>query len=194
MSTLKRNIPNMLSAYRIVLVPILAYFFFVGGETATWINVVLFFFACLSDYFDGAIARSTGESTTFGKFLDATSDKILIGSVLLLLIAFNRITGIWIVPALIIFIREILVSGLREFLGQYNVAVPVTWIGKWKTAVQMFASGFLMAGEYGPSVVPHSVEIGLVAFVIATIMTLISGADYLIAGIKTVKEIDSKRA
>jgi len=193
MSKFKRNIPNMLSAYRIALVPIMTVLFFIGGETATWINVVLFFFACWSDYFDGVIARSQGYTSVFGKFLDATSDKILIGSVMLLLIAFDRLTGFWIIPALMIFIREILVSGLREFLGQYNISVPISRMGKIKTLIQMTASGFLIAGEYGPHIVPYSMEFGLTIFLIASIITVVSGYAYLKAGIKTINELDKKK-
>ncbi len=188
------NIPNLLSFYRIIVVPLLTLFFFIGGPVATWIAVFLFFWACVSDYLDGAIARRTGQSSIFGKFIDHTSDKILIGSVLMLLVAFGQLNGVWILCALIIFIREILVSGLREFLGQYNVAVPVKWMGKWKTAVQMFASGFVMAGNYGPKLVPHSYAIGKGAFLIATLMTVISGWDYLNAGIKTLRRLETEKA
>jgi cardiolipin synthase len=194
MSKLKRHIPNLLSAYRIAIVPVLTALFFVGGEVATWVNVILFFFACVSDYLDGEIARSTGHTSIFGKFLDATSDKILIGSVLLLLVAFERLTGYWIIPALIIFIREILVSGLREFLGQYNISVPISRAGKYKTLTQMVASGFLMAGaEYGPHFIPHSFEIGQAAFLLATAMTMISGWSYLKAGIVTIRKLDKAK-
>jgi len=192
MNRFKRNIPNLLSAYRIISVPLLLALFFVGTETAIWTNTIIFFIACWSDYFDGVIARKNGYVSVFGKFIDATSDKILIGSVLLMLIAFERLTGYWIIPALLIFIRELLVSGLREFLGQYNIAVPVSWAGKCKTAVQMLASGFLMAGEYGPKLVPYSMEIGLGIFLIATILTLTSGYSYLKVGIQTVKIIDAE--
>jgi CDP-diacylglycerol--glycerol-3-phosphate 3-phosphatidyltransferase len=190
---LMKNLPNLLSAYRIVLVPVLMLFFFIGGPVATWINVVLFAFACISDYLDGEIARSTGQSSIFGKFLDATADKILIGGVLMLLVAFDRITGFWIVPALIIFLREILVSGLREFLGQYNISVPISFMGKWKTAVQMAASGFLMAGEYGDALIPHALDIGLVILLAATVMTVMSGWNYLKAGLITLRELDNKK-
>lgn len=192
-TTLMRNLPNLLSAYRIVLVPVLLLFFYIGGPVATWINVVLFFFACISDWLDGVIARSTGQTSVFGKFLDATADKILIGGVLMLLVAFGRITGVWIIPALIIFLREILVSGLREFLGLYKVSVPISLMGKWKTAVQMLASGFLMSGDYGDTVVPHAHAIGLVVLLAATVMTVLSGWNYLSAGLKTLRELDAKK-
>ena len=192
MNKLKRNIPNLLSAYRIVSVPVLLTLFFIGTETAIWANTVIFFIACWTDYFDGVIARRNNYSTVFGQFLDATSDKILIGSVLLMLIAFERLTGYWIIPALIIFIRELLVSGLREFLGQYKISVPVSWAGKCKTAVQMLASGFLIAGEYGYKLVPYSIEIGLGIFIIATILTVISGYSYLKIGLRTISIIDEE--
>jgi cardiolipin synthase len=161
---------------------------------ATWINVFLFFWACVSDYLDGVIARKSGQVSVFGKFIDHTSDKILIGGVLLLLVAFGKLTGIWLVFALIIFLREILVSGLREFLGQYNVAVPVSWMGKFKTAVQMFGCGFVMAGNYGSALVPHSYEIGLFGFFAATVMTVLSGWDYLKAGLETLQKLEAEKA
>ena len=187
------NIPNLLSFYRIAVVPVLTALFFFDSAVATWINVFLFFWACVSDYLDGVIARKTGQSTIFGKFIDHTSDKILIGGVLILLVAFGRLTGVWIVLALIIFTREIMVAGLRDFLGQYKIDVPISWMGKWKTAVQMFASGFVMAGDYGPSLVPHAYAIGLFAFVIATVMTVVSGWDYLKAGIETLRRLDAEK-
>lgn len=187
------SLPNLLSMYRIAVIPVLLFFFYIGGETATWINCFLFFWACITDFADGMVARYTNQTTTFGKFIDHASDKILIGGVLLLLIAFDLLTGLWLIPALIIFLREILVSGLREFLGQYNVAVPVSWMGKWKTAVQMVASGFLMSGEYGEKLVPHAHLIGLTALVLATVMTVLSGWDYLKAGFATLQKIEAEK-
>lgn len=190
MSKLMYNTPNLLSAFRIAAIPLLTVFFYIGGPVATWINVVIFFLACVSDYLDGEIARSTGQTTVFGKFLDSSADKILIGGALMLLVAFDRLTGIWIVPALIIFIRELVVAGLREFLGLYNISVPISRLGKWKAAAQMFAMGFLMAGPYGASLIPHSFEIGQGAFVLATIITVVSGWDYLKAGLETIHKLD----
>ncbi len=194
MSRLLYNIPNMLSAYRIAAVPVLMLFFYIGGPVATWINVTIFFFACISDYLDGEIARSTGQTSIFGKFLDATSDKVLIGGVLLLLVAFDRLTGVWIIPALIIFIRELMVAGLREFLGLYNVSVPISRLGKWKAAAQMFAMGFLIAGDHGPALVPYAIEIGQVAFLVATAVTVASGWNYVKAGLETIRKLDSDAA
>ena len=187
------NLPNLLSFYRIAVVPVLTLLFFFDSAVATWINVFLFFWACVSDYLDGVIARKTGQISVFGKFIDHTADKILVGSVLLLLVAFGRLTGIWIIPALIIFTREILIAGLRDFLGQYKVDVPISWMGKWKTAVQMIASGFLMAGSYGDALVPYAYAIGKFTFLIATVMTVVSGWAYLKAGLETLRKLDAEK-
>ena len=193
MPKLLYNAPNLLSAYRIAAVPLLTVFFYIGGPVAAWINVTIFFFACLSDWLDGEIARKTGQTSIFGKFLDSSADKVLIGGALMLLVAFGRLTGVWIIPALIIFIREIVVAGLREFLGLYNISVPISRLGKWKAAIQMFAMGFLMAGEYGPALVPHSFQIGQIAFLIATAVTVASGWDYMKAGIETIRKLDAEK-
>ena len=147
------------------------------------INVFFFFWACISDYLDGVIARSTGQSSVFGKFIDHTSDKILIGGVLFLLVAFHRLTGIWIVFALIIFTREILVAGLREFLGGLRVSLPVSQLAKWKTTLQLIALGALiLAGALPQWPWVHSV--GLAALWGAAILTCITGWDYLRVGLK----------
>ena len=188
------NIPNLLSFYRIAVVPVLTLLFFFDTAVTTWINVFLFFWACVSDYLDGVIARKTGQISVFGKFIDHTADKILVGSVLLLLVAFGRLAGIWIIPALIIFTREILIAGLRDFLGQYKVDVPISWMGKWKTAVQMFASGFVMAGVHGDTLIPHAYDIGKFSFLVATVMTVASGWAYLKAGLETLRKLDAEKA
>lgn len=192
MSRFKRHLPNLLSAYRIAAVPLLLVFFFIGGETATWINVIIYAVACITDYMDGVIARSTGQTSVFGKFLDATSDKILIGGVLMMLVAFGRLEGLWLVPALIILLREIFISGLREFLGQYNISVPISHMGKWKTTTQMLSCGFLIAGPYGDQLIPYSVELGHALFLAAALITAVSGWNYLSAGIDTLRRLDAE--
>jgi cardiolipin synthase len=200
MSKTLYNIPNLLSYYRILTIPVVTGLFFFdtpdgtlshAGAVATWISVAVFFFACISDYLDGAIARKTGQMTVFGKFIDSSSDKILIGGMLMLLVSFHRLDGVWVIPALIIFSREILVAGLREFLGLYNISVGVTWIGKLKTAVQMLACGFLLAGNYGNVYIPYAYEFGKAVFLIAMVMTVISGWDYTKAGLETIRKLDS---
>jgi cardiolipin synthase len=185
------NIPNLLSAYRIVLVPVVAACFYIDGYWATWIATWLFFAGCISDYLDGVIARKFGQTSTIGKFLDSSADKIMVGGVMLLLVAFQRLTGIWIMAALIIFVREILIAGLREFLALRNIDVAISAMGKWKAAVQMAASGFLMAGSYGEAWVSHSMFYGKILFFIATVMTILSGWDYLKKGYETMSAMDT---
>jgi cardiolipin synthase len=194
MAKVMYNIPNLLSAYRIAAVPVIAACFYIDGYWAIWTAVWVFTLACFSDYFDGVIARRTGQISTIGKFLDSSADKILVGGVMLLLVGFQRLTGVWIAAALLIFTREILIAGLREFLAQHNVDVPISWMGKVKAAVQMVASGFLIAGEYGRPVIRYSMEIGEAIFFIATVLTLISGWDYLKKGYETMKTMDDGRS
>jgi cardiolipin synthase len=194
MAKVMYNIPNLLSAYRIAVVPLITVCFYIDGYLAIWTATWLFFAACWSDYFDGVIARRMGQTSAIGKFLDSSADKVLVGGIMLLLVGFHRLTGIWIAAALIIFVREILIAGLREFMAFQNVDVPVSWMGKWKAAVQMVASGFLIAGEYGENVVPHSMAIGYALFLVATIMTVVSGWDYLKKGYETMISMDDGQA
>ncbi len=184
------NIPNLLSAYRVAVVPVIALCFYIDGPVAIWTATALFFLGCWSDYFDGVIARRTGQISAIGTFLDSSADKIMVGGVMLLLVGFQRLTGIWIMAALIIFVREILIAGLREFMALQNVVVPISWLGKWKAAVQMVASGFLIAGAYGEAVMPYSMAVGYSLFLIATVMTIVSGWDYLKKGFETMLKMD----
>lgn len=191
MSKVMYNTPNLLSAFRIVIVPVIALCFYLGGWLATWIATWLFAAGCISDWLDGVIARRTGQISAIGKFLDSSADKIMVGGVMLLLVGFGRLEGIWIMAALVIFVREILIAGLREFMALQNVDVPISWMGKWKAAVQMAASGFLIAGPYGGALVPHSLLVGHILFFIATVMTVISGWDYLKKGFETMKGMEA---
>jgi cardiolipin synthase len=193
MAKVMYNVPNLLSAYRIVLVPVIAACFYIDGYWATWIATWLFFIGCWSDFFDGIIARRWKQTSIIGKFLDSSADKIMVGGVMLLLVGFQRLTGIWIMLALIIFVREILIAGLREFLALQGVDVPISWMGKWKAAVQMIASGFLMAGSYGEAWLPHSMLYGKILFLIAAVMTVVSGWDYLKKGYETMAKMEDAR-
>jgi cardiolipin synthase len=194
MAKVMYNVPNLLSAYRIALVPVVTVCFYIGGYWATWIATWLFFIGCWTDFLDGLVARRYGQTSMLGKFLDSSADKIMVGGVMLLLVGFQRLTGVWILAALIIFVREILISGLREFLALQGVDVPVSWIGKWKAVMQMIASGFLMAGEYGESWIPHSMLYGRVMFLVATVMTVWSGWDYVVKGYQTMTKMEDGRA
>lgn len=192
------NIPNMLSYYRILVIPAMFGLFYLEkgapdwAAFAAWSNVFLFLLAGLSDFLDGKIARATGQTTLLGKFLDSSTDKMLIGATLMALVAFDRLDGIWIIPAVVIFLREILIAGVREFMALYNVIVPISKMGKWKMTVQMFFIGFLLAGPYGQMLIPYAYEIGKAGFLFAMVITVTSGYDYMRQAWVTIQEIDGK--
>lgn len=187
------SLPNMLCYYRLAIIPVMIVLFYLDGPVSAWINVVLFAIAGLTDFLDGRIARATGQTTLLGKFLDSSTDKMLIGAVLMMLIAFDRLDGLWIIPAMVIFLREILIAGVREFMALYNVIVPISKMGKWKMTIQMFFIGFLIAGTYGEMLIPHAYEIGKVGFLFAMAITVTSGYDYIRQAWKTIQDIDNQQ-
>lgn len=187
------NIPNLLCFYRIALIPVMTALFFFDSAVAAWTNVILFTLAGLSDFLDGRIARATGQTSLLGKFLDSSTDKMLIGAALMLLVAFDRLDGLWIIPAVVIFLREILIAGVREFMALYNVVVPISKMGKWKMTIQMFFIGFLLAGEYGEMLIPYAYEIGKGGFLFAMVITVTSGYDYMSQAWKTIQKLDSEQ-
>ncbi len=186
-----KQLPNILTIFRIIIIPFLVLAFYIGGAVGIWSAVVLFALAGISDYLDGYLARLMKQTSAFGQFLDPVADKLVIIVSLVLIIAFNHLQGFWILSAIIIIIREVMISGLREFLAPHNVQVPVSKLAKWKTTVQMVFIGFLIAGEYGAEVVPYSIEIGQLGLVIAMIITVITGWSYMKIGCKTIKDLDS---
>jgi cardiolipin synthase len=149
--------------------------------------------ASLTDYLDGYLARTFKQQTSLGRFLDPVADKVMVAVALLMLVAFARISGLMVLPALVILCREILVSGLREFLAELQVGLPVSRLAKWKTAIQMIAISFLLLGPAGPAWLPV-VWIGELALWLAAGLTLITGYDYLRAGLRHMREIDAEQA
>ena len=183
------NLPNLLTMSRIlVILPIVA-LFFVAGDAARWITLGLYAAACVTDFFDGYIARSMGQISKLGRFLDPVADKLLVAAVIFMLVATDRIEGLVVLPALVILIREILVSGLREHLATLSVSVPVSRLAKWKTSIQMLSLGFLIVHDASPEWIP-SVLIGETGLWIAALLTLIPGYDYLRAGLRHLTEED----
>jgi cardiolipin synthase (CMP-forming) len=185
------NIPNLLTYARIAAVPLIVGCFFYTGHFAIsdimrWTAFWLFAIASITDFLDGYLARIWAQTSNIGKMLDPIADKLLVSSVLLLLAADQTIAGWSLWAAIIILCREILVSGLREYLAALKVSVPVTRIAKWKTTVQMLALGFLLVGPAGDNVLPHTSLIGLVMLWIAALLTIYSGYDYFRAGLKHV--------
>lgn len=178
------NLPNILTFFRIAILPVIIGLFFVAGAWAAWTALGLYTIASITDFLDGYLARSMKTESTLGQFLDPISDKIFIASLLVTLVGFDRLQGIWIIPAIIILVREFLIAGLREFLGPQNIQLPVSRLAKWKTTVQMVALGFLVVGDYGDVVLPNTLTYGQWGLTIAAILTVITGWAYLKAGLK----------
>ena len=187
------NIPNILTYGRILAVPLIVLCFFAEGrlqssDLARWTALDLFALASVTDFLDGYLARIWNQTSNIGRMLDPIADKLLISVCLLLLAAdtAQTIAGWHLWAAIIILSREILVAGLREYLAELKVSVPVTRIAKWKTTVQMLALGFLLAGPAGDKVLPFTTEIGITLLWVAALLTVYTGYDYFRAGIKHV--------
>jgi cardiolipin synthase (CMP-forming) len=174
------SLPNILTYGRILAVPALvAVLFFIKSDTGRWIALTIYFAACVTDWLDGYLARAWAQQSTLGRMLDPIADKLLVGATLLMLVHDNTIDGWPIWAAVIIMCREILVSGLREFLAELNVKIHVTQLAKWKTTAQMIALGVLLAGPAGEKVIPHVMNIGMFFLWLAAVLTLWTGYDYL---------------
>ncbi len=189
------SIPNLLTYARIIAVPLVVLCFFLEGKLqssdfARWSAVIIFVLASITDFFDGYLARIWGQTSNIGRMLDPIADKLLVSTCLLLLAADTdkTIAGWSLWAAIIILCREILVSGLREYLAELKVSVPVTTIAKYKTTLQMIAIGFLLAGSAGDKVFPYTTDFGLVLLWGAALITLYTGYDYFRAGLKHIIE------
>lgn len=192
------TLPNLLTLSRIVAIPLLAFLlWWPGWETGYLAAFVLYCLMGITDYFDGYLARSSGAVSRLGIFLDPIADKIMVAAVILVLAAQGVLRGPYVgdahvIAGLIILVREIAVSGLREFLGGLQVSMPVSRLAKWKTTFQLVALGSLILGEGLPgwvvrlgsmdANVPHSV--GLATLWAAAVLTVITGWDYLRVGLK----------
>ena len=185
------NIPNLLTLSRIAAIPLIIVTFYIDAPYGSWIGLGVLGYAGVTDFFDGYVARAMSQQSSLGKFLDPIADKLLVGALLVMLAAFDRIPGVAVVPAVVILCREILVSGLREFLGGVKISVPVSKLAQWKTTLQMFMLGFLLVGPAGPMFGPLSTtDVGVIGLWIAAILTLVTGYDYLRAGLRHVEEMD----
>lgn len=182
-----KNLPNILTFFRIAILPFIIWLFFIPVAWAAWAALGLYTLACITDFLDGYLARSMKTESALGMFLDPISDKIFIAALLLVLVDFDRLDGIWVIPAIVILVREFLVAGLREFLGPQNIQLPVSKLAKWKTTVQMVALGFLVVGDYGDVLLPHTLTYGQWGIAIAAVLTVITGWGYLKAGLKHIQ-------
>ena len=179
------SLPNLLTYGRILAVPALALcFLLVRDDRGRWLSLAIFVVACLTDWLDGYLARVWDQQSTLGRMLDPIADKLLVGTALLLLVNDNTIDRGSIAAAIIILCREILVSGLREFLAELKKQVHVTQLAKYKTTLQMIALGVLIAGPAGDKLSPGVSGTGNVLLWVAALLTLYTGYDYLKAAIE----------
>ncbi|MBU6297219.1 MAG: CDP-diacylglycerol--glycerol-3-phosphate 3-phosphatidyltransferase [Alphaproteobacteria bacterium] len=177
------GLPNTLTVLRIALVPVFAIAFALPGMTARLIAFAVFTIAGLSDALDGLAARKLNAGSDFGRMLDPIADKILVGVALMMLVAGGSFDGWKLVPALVILAREILVSGLREFLAGADVSVPVSFFAKIKTTIQMIAIGAMILGPMADKIVPGALTFAYVALWVAAGLTVATGYVYLRAGL-----------
>jgi cardiolipin synthase len=182
-------LPNILTYARIAAVPVVAACLYWqallgGGLWLRWVALVIFIAAGITDILDGYLARAWGQQSLLGRMLDPIADKLLVAACLLMLAVDGTIAGWSLWAALIILCREILVSGLREFLAELRVGVPVTNLAKWKTVGQMVAVGFLLAGRAGDLLIPVVTPVGLTLLWLSALLTLYTGWDYFRAGLK----------
>jgi cardiolipin synthase len=177
------SLPNLLTYGRILAIPALVACFF-KGDWGRWAAMWIFIAAGVSDFLDGYLARAWEQQSAVGRMLDPIADKLIVSAALLMLAADQTIAGWSLWAGVIILCREILVSGLREFLGTLAVSVPVTRLAKWKTVVQMVAIGFLLAGGAGDKIWSYTTLFGLSLLWIAAILTLYTGYDYLRAAVR----------
>ncbi len=149
---MESNLPNALTVSRIVAIPVVCLLLLPDTSWGAWVALVVYTVACITDFLDGYLARTWQQQSRFGRMLDPIADKLLVASLLLMLVGIDRLSGVHILPAAVILCREITVSGLREYLAELRVGMPVTRLAKWKTGIQMGAIGFLVVGDAGPIV------------------------------------------
>lgn len=168
------NLPNILTFSRIALIPFMALFMYIPYDWAGWLALSFYIIICVTDFFDGFLARRLKQVSALGTFLDPIADKILVAATFLILVDTAQLSGFMLIPVIVILVREFLVSGLREFLGPKNIKVPVTFLAKCKTTLQMVAIGFLIIG----SVFYWAHILGAILLVGAMLVTIKTGYDY----------------
>ena len=181
------DLPNVLTLSRIAAIPLVVLFAALRTPVGDMGACVVFALAGLTDYFDGKLARSRKQQSDLGRMLDPIADKLLVAAAIMMLVGLDRLSALALYPAIVIMLREILVSGLREYLAGIRVRLPVTNLAKWKTGFQMGALGALLAGDTGAPIVhlgflPVSI-IGEAMLWVAAALTLVTGWDYLNAGL-----------
>src|ERR1700719_3527679 len=189
------SLPNILTFTRIAAIPLVVGCVFAqsildGPLWLRWLALAVFIAAGVTDFLDGYYARIWDQQSALGRMLDPIADKLLVASCLLMLAAEGIIHGWTLWAAIVILCREILVSGLREYLAGLRVSLPVTKLAKWKTTIQLVAIGFLIAGDAGEQIIPATTLIGIVLLWVSAIFTIYTGWDYFRAGIHHLIEED----
>ena len=181
------DLPNVLTLSRIAAIPLVVLLVAIRTPAADLAACVVFAIAAITDYFDGKLARSRQQQSDLGRMLDPIADKLLVAAALMMLVGLDRLSPLGLYPAIVIMLREILVSGLREYLAGIRIRLPVTNLAKWKTGFQMGALGALLAGDTAAPILhlgwlPVSI-IGETMLWVAAALTLVTGWDYLMAGL-----------
>ena len=193
---MKFKIPNILTIGRIIIVPFFVVSFFLPGFYGEIIPFLLFLLASFTDFLDGLLARLYKEESKLGELLDPIADKIIVSAALILLVMNGTIQNYEVIAAIIILTREILISGLREFLGKVQVHMPVTSLAKVKTFIQMFSIAILLTGETGNAIINfedyNATTIGIILLWLSAFLTLYTGYDYVRKGIDHVISEDEK--
>jgi len=184
---MKLKIPNILTIGRIILVPIFVFTFYLPGVLGDLIPLIIFLLASFTDFLDGVLARLYKEESKLGELLDPIADKIIVATALVLLVMNDTVRNYEVIAAIIILIREILISGLREFLAKAQISMPVTGLAKFKTFIQMFAIAILLTGDSGNRLINFqdydAHTIGIILLWLSAFLTLYTGYDYVKKGI-----------
>lgn len=175
---------NILTLFRLALLPFIVLLFFLPFDWAAWMCLTLYIIGAITDWLDGWVARRYNQISAFGTFMDPIADKIFVVVILLMLVATDRIQDIWVIAVIVILTREFLVAGLREYLGPKNIQLPVTNLAKWKTAIQMVATGLLIIAPINL----YAELAGQIGIIIAAALTAMTGWSYLKASLPHIKD------
>jgi len=184
------SLPMWLTLSRIVAIPVIVALFWLEGDEWRYVACAVYALAALTDWLDGYLARAWAQQSKLGRIFDPIADKLLVSATILLLVAFGRVAGVGVLAALVILLREVLVSGLREVLAEIRVGLPVSKLAKWKTGIQMGALGFLIVGDAAPTAFLPVTLVGELGLWIAAALTLYTGYDYLATGLRHADEDD----
>lgn len=182
---MKKQLPNLISSLRILLIPPILYFILKNEYWSAWIAVGIFFVAGISDYFDGYFARKYKSVTSLGKFLDPIADKLLVTAGLTCLLVLGKIHFMIMLPVIL---RDIIIDGLRAVAATENVVIAAGSLGKWKTAIQLLAMPFLFFPNPNEQILPYCEEVALGALWLGVFLSVVSGAQYILGFLKVRKQ------